>query len=131
MKKLIFLISIAFFCSCKVTFTPKQSQAAIDQINKILTDGTNIFTSSDLTYVGNETEFANVGNEISDLMVIDLPRKKDILVTTDQSLLNGFIEISNDYKTLGTIPATVEANYNSRFKSYVHARQIMETNLSK
>lgn len=128
--KNILLYSLLFLTiSCKVTFVPPQSKPAMDLLDRIQHNATAIWTSADLSYSGNESNYTLVSNEIDSLINIDRPRKKALLVSLDNTLHVQLNELSKEHQSAGNISKNVQANYNSIFKSLVHARSISENSL--
>ena len=126
MKKLIFLISIAFFCSCKVTLVPAKSSEAIDLLNNISRDGN--IALSDLTF--NQVEYVNVDNEIGALIALDQTRTKaGKLVTQDLQIQKLFSEYETEHRNKGTIVASESNVYLKYFKGVLRPRVNSENSL--
>lgn len=126
MKKIIFLISIAFFCSCHVTLVPAKSPEAIDLLANIQRDGA--IALSDLTF--NQVEYASVDAEIGALIALDQTRTKaGKLVTQDINIQSLFSKYETEHRTKGTIVESESNTYNKYFKSVVRPRVISENSL--
>lgn len=130
MKFKHFLFALLLFpISCKVTFVPPQSKPAIDLLSRIQNNATAIWTSADLSYSGNASNYGLVNSQIDSLINIDRPRKKALLISLDNTLHVQLNELSKEHQAAGIISKNVQANYNSIFKSLVHARSISENSL--
>jgi hypothetical protein len=129
MKKIILLIfTITLFVSCKVTFVPTQSPAALSLLSQIQTDANVIWTSTNLAF--NSAAYLNVDNEIASLITLDKSRvKSGTILNQDLRIQKIFSEYESEHSIKGTIVESQANTYNVYFKSIVDPRIVSENSL--